>query len=409
MFQNIACNLDDTMSAQHLPRHLHAPFRKLVVDLNAVAKRHFESYVNGIQSTLPQNNITKTFTKKANFAAMGKKLTNENLAATLPIKPQVAIFPAVPSLRHLNSHHSKQQQLPNKTHKHKSASAPALCCQTKEDQKLPSKAEIAKILQVASAARLRLVAAHCKPISTQKNAQATTADDYINNTAPSTPPTVRRLFIASPSPARGRFATLQTPYGSRKNSLTKNSLLAKYITSFVQHGLGNTSDHLPVLILLPIETPRIYVEPKLRFSTIDERISEFLLLMSLSSITPLQTINLFAIDTRAEELISILQNSFQGIAGKHDKNIAKWHVPEMLRRPTRSIFGGLSRRLNAYFIIKKIDEAIKAKDIFDIVKWHRSKGVFQTHLLHNPLAPDDLPAQTFEAKSDVFVNNLLCN
>ncbi|KHJ31406.1 hypothetical protein EV44_g4009 [Erysiphe necator] len=114
MFQNIAYILDDAMSAEHLPQYLHAPFRKFVEDLNAVARRHFESYFNGIQSTLPQKNITTTLTKKASFAAI------------------TAILPAVPSLGHLNLHHSKQPQLPNKPHKHKSASAPA-CNQHKRN------------------------------------------------------------------------------------------------------------------------------------------------------------------------------------------------------------------------------------------------------------------------------------
>lgn len=88
----------------------------------------------------------------------------------------------------------------------------------KKDQKLPTRSEIAKIRQAASAARMRLVAAHCKPISTQQSTQVTTADDYTNNAPPTTPQATRRLFSVSPSPARGRFAVLQAPYESRSNS-----------------------------------------------------------------------------------------------------------------------------------------------------------------------------------------------
>ncbi|POS84490.1 hypothetical protein EPUL_002371 [Erysiphe pulchra] len=42
------CNvLDDALSVDHLPFHLHKPLRDFITDFNAVAQRHFESHING--------------------------------------------------------------------------------------------------------------------------------------------------------------------------------------------------------------------------------------------------------------------------------------------------------------------------------------------------------------------------
>lgn len=67
-----------------------------------------------------------------------------------------------------------------------------------------------------------------------------------------------------------------------------HSLLARGISSFAQHDLNTTSDHLPVLITLPLETQRFHTEPRLRFSTIDERTFQLLLLTGISHMNPLQ-------------------------------------------------------------------------------------------------------------------------
>lgn len=93
----------------------------------------------------------------------------------------------------------------------------------KKDQKLPSKAEIAHIRQVASAARMRLKKAHCVVIASSTQPAHTTISD--NEKDPqATPHTVRRLFTESPTPARGRFAALSTPVRGRSPQSSLNQM-----------------------------------------------------------------------------------------------------------------------------------------------------------------------------------------
>ncbi|EED14661.1 reverse transcriptase, putative [Talaromyces stipitatus ATCC 10500] len=49
------------------------------------------------------------------------------------------------------------------------------------------------------------------------------------------------------------------------------------------------------------------------------------------------------------------------------------------------------------------------KDVFDMSKWHKSTGIFQSPLLKDPLRPNSLPAVTIHEKRDVLVRNLLQN
>lgn len=61
------------------------------------------------------------------------------------------------------------------------------------------------------------------------------------------------------------------------------------------------------------------------------------------------------------------------------------------------------------FYQKKIEDASKARDIFEIAKWHKSKGTYSISPLIDPLDPDSSPAQTLEQKRKVFLKNLLSN
>lgn len=57
------------------------------------------------------------------------------------------------------------------------------------------------------------------------------------------------------------------------------------------------------------------------------------------------------------------------------------------------------------FYLKKVVEASKARDVFDIIKWHETKGFSQAPPLRNSLAPDNLPSQPLEEKREFFVKN----
>lgn len=53
--------------------------------------------------------------------------------------------------------------------------------------------------------------------------------------------------------------------------------------------------------------------------------------------------------------------------------------------------------------------ASNSKDVFDITKWHRSKGKFRTPSLFDPLRPEDPPAQSIIDNRNLLIRNLLSN
>lgn len=53
-----------------------------------------------------------------------------------------------------------------------------------------------------------------------------------------------------------------------------------------------------------------------------------------------------------------------------------------------------AKRAKTAFFQGKLESASKAKEVFEISKWHRSKGTFRTLLLTDPFHPEDPPAQT---------------
>ncbi|KAI0994497.1 hypothetical protein K3495_g13685 [Podosphaera aphanis] len=56
-----------------------------------------------------------------------------------------------------------------------------------------------------------------------------------------------------------------------------------------------------------------------------------------------------------------------------------------------------------------MDEAASAKDIFNIAKWHKSRGKFTSPPLEDPNDPDGPPAQSPESKGDLLARCLLAN
>lgn len=93
-----------------------------------------------------------------------------------------------------------------------------------KDHKMPSKAEIAKIRQAASAARIRLKIAHCDPISSKNGVQTTIESDLDMNAHPETPKNVQSLFCESPTTSHGRFTPLETLTNDNSGTSTSKIL-----------------------------------------------------------------------------------------------------------------------------------------------------------------------------------------
>lgn len=203
-------------------------------------------------------------------------------------------------------------------------------------------------------------------------------------------------------------------------------LVARGSTSNVQLDLDLTSDHKPLLITIPSTTKRSSITPKLRFATLDEKRFLSLLDMQLLGLDTIEEKTRLNIDNRAEKLTLILQQSFNGSA--------KWCLPHGRGQPwwdqscrdakkrykqicrtgspstsDRKDFRKAVKKAKKSFFNKKLDMASRAKDVFEVSKWHKSKGNFRTPPLIDPLNPDNSPAHSLDEKRNVLIRNLLTN
>lgn len=203
-------------------------------------------------------------------------------------------------------------------------------------------------------------------------------------------------------------------------------LVASGINSSVQRDLDMTSDHKPLLITITSHSYRLAAIPRPRFATIDENTFTSLLNLQLQGMLPLVEKTHQQIDTYAEALVHILYSSFAGSAmhslphnkgqpwwnqvcrdaKKRYKNVCRLGPPS---RTDKKAFRKVVREAKRSFYLKKLADASVAKDVFDIAKWHKSKGNFRTPPLIDPLNLTAPPAQSLESKRNILINNLLKN
>ncbi|EED11781.1 hypothetical protein TSTA_109610 [Talaromyces stipitatus ATCC 10500] len=67
------------------------------------------------------------------------------------------------------------------------------------------------------------------------------------------------------------------------------------------------------------------------------------------------------------------------------------------------------RKAQRQFWRNKLVIAAQTKEVFDISKWHKSRGSYRSPPLKDPLRPNDLPAVFVQEKRDLLVRNLLQN
>lgn len=205
-----------------------------------------------------------------------------------------------------------------------------------------------------------------------------------------------------------------------------SALMVGDATAAVQPDLDVSSDHQPILISLSYQMTRNSSSPKLRFSTIEQEKFLSLLKTQLAPFTLLAEKSDITLDKRAEELSQILLSSFAGSAKQslpHNKGQPWWNeecrearkrFKEKIRdgevsREHRKAFRKVVRRAKTLFYQKITEQAVNARDVFKITKWHKSKGMYRTPPLLDPLSPNSPPVQSTENKRDVLARNLLCN
>jgi hypothetical protein len=193
-------------------------------------------------------------------------------------------------------------------------------------------------------------------------------------------------------------------------------------TIVVPH-LDVTSDHRPLLTCIPWD--QRFVEPagKLRLDTLDQPLFLDLLASNCNGLAPLVASEA-GLDSYASGLVSAVYQAYAGAARRAlgSGTGQPWWNPEcnqarLLYRTgecTKRSFRSTVRRAQRGFWRDKLDTASKAKDVFDMTKWHKSTGTYHSPPLRDPQNRDprhrDRPlATTPLAKRTVLVNNLLRN
>ncbi|KAI1000670.1 hypothetical protein K3495_g7526 [Podosphaera aphanis] len=180
-----------------------------------------------------------------------------------------------------------------------------------------------------------------------------------------------------------------------------------------------TSNHVPLIIIVPYNLEKPRATPKLRFATLVEE--NFLSLLSSNLTERESRYNLFpfSLDKRAEKIVRILYSSYEGSTKKSlPRNIGKpwrdqscrdarklYREISCVRTPSlaeKKTFRKVVKKAKNCFFQKKLDEASNAKDAFDITKWHKTKGNFRPPALLNPISPNNPPANTLEDKKKSF-------
>lgn len=203
-------------------------------------------------------------------------------------------------------------------------------------------------------------------------------------------------------------------------------LLSEGISASVQHDHDVGSDHFPLCIKIPCQVRRKPPAARLRVATIHEETFFFLLAFHLASILPLTDKSRASLDCRAEKIIHILYSCFSGSAKSclpHNRGQPWWNQDcKVAKKKHRDIsrtgyatfedkkaFRKVIKKAKIAFYRKIMDEAASAKDVFNIAKWHKSRGKFTSPPLKDPNDPDGPLALSPESKGDLLARCLLAN
>ena len=179
-----------------------------------------------------------------------------------------------------------------------------------------------------------------------------------------------------------------------------------------------TSDHRPLLTC--IHWDQRFEEPdrKLRFNTLDQPLFLTLLASNCSRLAPPGDTEA-SLDFCASRLVSSIHQAYTGAARRTLGSGAgqPWWNTECTQfrslyragECTKKSLRSTVRRAQRGYWRDKLDQASKAKDVFDMTKWHKSTGSYHSPPLKDPQHLDRPPATTPLAKQTVLINNLLQN
>ncbi|EED14697.1 polymerase, putative [Talaromyces stipitatus ATCC 10500] len=188
-------------------------------------------------------------------------------------------------------------------------------------------------------------------------------------------------------------------------------------TSTAPH-LDSTSDHTPLLTTIPWDQRHTLPTQKIRFDILDQPLFLSLLSTNLSQIQPLDSLKA-NLESLAQGLTSAIHSAYEGSAKRslpHKKGQPWWNpeCKEALQAYRSELlpkeeFRSTIRKTQREFWRNKLITASQTKEVFDISKWHKSRGSYRSPPLKDPLRPDNPPAVSVQEKRDLLVRNLLQN
>jgi ribonuclease HI len=182
--------------------------------------------------------------------------------------------------------------------------------------------------------------------------------------------------------------------------------------------LDSTSDHTPLLTIIPWDQRPPSPPQKIRFETLDEPLFLSLLSTNLTQIKPLNSLK-DDLEILAHGLVSAIHGAYKGSAKRslpHGRGQPWWNLEckEALQNYRsgslpKDEFRKTTRKAQRQYWRDKLKTAAQTKEVFDISKWHKSVGSYRSPPLKDPLRPNEPPAVSTQEKRDILVRNLLQN
>jgi endonuclease/exonuclease/phosphatase (EEP) superfamily protein YafD len=193
--------------------------------------------------------------------------------------------------------------------------------------------------------------------------------------------------------------------------------LAGASTRVASH-LDATSDHRPLLTILPWGPRHPKAQQRLKSSTLDlPRFSSHLAL-NISNL-PIATETEEELDCLADRIISAIYSAYEASAlrSRPQGRGQPWWNPECKEALqkyrtgsyTKKDFRRVVRRAQREYWRNKINATTSGKEIFEMSKWHKTTGSYRSPPMKDPLQPDCPPAVGIQEKRDVLARNLLQN
>ncbi|KAI9034741.1 reverse transcriptase, partial [Aspergillus affinis] len=182
--------------------------------------------------------------------------------------------------------------------------------------------------------------------------------------------------------------------------------------------LDATSDHRPLLTILPWGPRYPKAQQRLKSSTLDlSRFSSHLAL-NISNL-PSTSETEEELDCLANMIISAVYSAYEASAfrSRPQGRGQPWWNPECKEALqkyrtgsyTKKDFRRVIRRAQREYWRNKINATTTSKEIFEMSKWHRTTGSYRSPPMKDPLQPDCPPAVGTPEKRDILARNLLQN